>query len=689
MVDKTIDNEFPGDTLKKSNARLLTTDPDSGDDSVGVVGEIEVKETFPATTYRVDDSLTTESTNALEIIKKTGQDTGLERLKINSKGGIIQKAANVTTDFSSIFDVVAELMTYSFIGSSYLYLSHSVGFSIFDVTDPVLPEFIQQVNVANQINPAIEVSVANTTCIKRHGSFVYATYLGDSASNVIGTLILSTPGSGYTSPPTVTITGGAGTGAEGIAIISGGEVIQLILTKRGSGYDGFEVLNITGGGGSGATGSPLIMDTSPGVAVYDTTDIAIPPSEVIAITAGEAILGGTPSLQEVHRFVISGNFGYFPDKFNSKITVIDFTDPLAPRVSAVLSNGDGGMDIDEPVAITVYGNYLVWSNTGTIKSICIAALDSLTATPIAPEQISTLVSSGNDLDFVGDIAVQGNHIYCTPGLAGVETTTDQFVIIDIHEVNTPTKISGTTVSGGSGQMHVHGDHVIIAAAPTAGNILTILDTTDQTNPVELFTADTTVEDEASSLFFLGNFLYLGTKNSGEDAKLNVLNLQGHFTQAINAGVVDTSQLQVTKHAHIQTLDVQSMLHIGAGGTHSDGKITAAKPSAVMPETNTISNTVNAEPVEIDMTNDEQIIILDTSQNVDFPIEIVNQIVGHRATIIFQGGAGGSGVPTFDSEFFISDVGQNFVITATKTVIELQALQIGGNGSMLATIQEQF
>lgn len=60
-------------------------------------------------------------------------------------------------------------------------------------------------------------------------------------------------GSGYTSAPAVSITGGGGSGAAAVASISGGKVTAITLTDQGTGYTSDPSVSITGGGGSGAT----------------------------------------------------------------------------------------------------------------------------------------------------------------------------------------------------------------------------------------------------------------------------------------------------------------------------------------------------------------------------------------------------------------------------------------------------
>jgi hypothetical protein len=71
-------------------------------------------------------------------------------------------------------------------------------------------------------------------------------------------LNLTNAGSGYTSAPTVTISGGGGSGAQAIASIAGGRVIGVGVTYHGTGYTGAPTVTITGGGGTGATATATI-----------------------------------------------------------------------------------------------------------------------------------------------------------------------------------------------------------------------------------------------------------------------------------------------------------------------------------------------------------------------------------------------------------------------------------------------
>lgn len=65
-------------------------------------------------------------------------------------------------------------------------------------------------------------------------------------------------GSGYTSAPTVSFSGGGGSGAAATAHIAGGKVVRYTVTNRGSGYTSPPTVTVSGGGGSGAKATAFI-----------------------------------------------------------------------------------------------------------------------------------------------------------------------------------------------------------------------------------------------------------------------------------------------------------------------------------------------------------------------------------------------------------------------------------------------
>ena len=74
-------------------------------------------------------------------------------------------------------------------------------------------------------------------------------------------------GAGYTSAPAISFSGGGGSGAAAIAVISGGAVVSLSITAPGSGYTSAPTIGFSGGGGSGASATAVISSGVVGVTV--------------------------------------------------------------------------------------------------------------------------------------------------------------------------------------------------------------------------------------------------------------------------------------------------------------------------------------------------------------------------------------------------------------------------------------
>lgn len=75
---------------------------------------------------------------------------------------------------------------------------------------------------------------------------------------VIGIYITS-PGSGYTSAPTVSFSGGGGSGAAATAVVNAaGQVIGITLTNYGTGYTSAPTVSFSGGGGSNAAATAVV-----------------------------------------------------------------------------------------------------------------------------------------------------------------------------------------------------------------------------------------------------------------------------------------------------------------------------------------------------------------------------------------------------------------------------------------------
>ncbi|MBC6714802.1 phage tail sheath subtilisin-like domain-containing protein [Aurantimonas sp. DM33-3] len=89
-------------------------------------------------------------------------------------------------------------------------------------------------------------------------------YTSTRPTDGVATIAVSDAGTGYTTPPTVSIARGAGdttgVGASAIAILDSdaGVVSEIVLTNPGSGYTEIPTVTLTGGGGTGATATATL-----------------------------------------------------------------------------------------------------------------------------------------------------------------------------------------------------------------------------------------------------------------------------------------------------------------------------------------------------------------------------------------------------------------------------------------------
>ena len=91
-------------------------------------------------------------------------------------------------------------------------------------------------------------------------------FFNNNAPVVTGVTI-SDGGSSYESAPTVTFTGGGGSGAAGYAVLDGSQVDSVVMTDNGSGYSSPPAVSFTGGGGSDAAGTSILSNTESSIVI--------------------------------------------------------------------------------------------------------------------------------------------------------------------------------------------------------------------------------------------------------------------------------------------------------------------------------------------------------------------------------------------------------------------------------------
>ena len=110
---------------------------------------------------------------------------------------------------------------------------------------------------ADMMGRAITNSQISEGLVNARGMQDGVDWTSSAYSNFVNAIRPINPGTGYTSIPTVTITGGGGNGATAIAVVTAGTVASYKVINPGTGYTSVPTVTITGGGGVGATAVAL------------------------------------------------------------------------------------------------------------------------------------------------------------------------------------------------------------------------------------------------------------------------------------------------------------------------------------------------------------------------------------------------------------------------------------------------
>ncbi|MFT0891010.1 phage tail sheath subtilisin-like domain-containing protein [Pseudochelatococcus sp. G4_1912] len=158
----------------------------------------------------------------------------------------------------------------------------------FTASTPV--DGIASINVTSQ---GAGYTSAPTVTITGQGG-TGATATATLASDAVATVAVSAGGSGYKTAPTVTFTGD-GTGVQAVATVVGGVVTAVTVTEGGSGYTSAPTIAFSGGGGTGAVAEALVEDGKiTGFIIHKPGFGYVNPT--VAITSG----GGTGATATAH-----------------------------------------------------------------------------------------------------------------------------------------------------------------------------------------------------------------------------------------------------------------------------------------------------------------------------------------------------------------------------------------------------
>jgi hypothetical protein len=150
------------------------------------------------------------------------------------------------------------------------YIYQTEDTDLYDLPSDCRPDRIRRVVLVDSADNEVEYSYRDLSDLNAPSYFYSIVeddklWLYPTPTQSGGTLYYITVtngGSGYTSAPTVSFTGGGGSGATATATVSSGIVTAVTITDAGSGYTSAPTVAFTGGGGSGAAATATIYTDS-------------------------------------------------------------------------------------------------------------------------------------------------------------------------------------------------------------------------------------------------------------------------------------------------------------------------------------------------------------------------------------------------------------------------------------------
>lgn len=388
-----------------------------------------------------------------------------------------------------------------------------------------------------------------------------------------------------------------------------------------------------------------------GILLYDAFDEAAAPSAFTLIEHNDATLGPVPtSLETVYDFASWGNFNFYPDFENSKITVMDFSDIFNPVLVTVYESGFAGQDISKPTAIDVSEGYLYWANTGDgDESIACVQIAGDGASPLTPKNRGSFdLSGGGNVQAVGTLQARGTHVLAGAGNNFI-TGDDRFLYsIDFNDPNTPVLSDKIEVSNITTQIQF--DENIATVSSQAGitdNILTILDVSDLTDLKVIAIFDSNLAFDGLGHASNGNEIYL--INSNGTINLAVIDIQGFKTQSIEAAQADFGTVNISTKLTTRRLEVTDNADFGAGGMSSAGVIRGGDAISTRPKTVTGNFTGGTTEFFIELKNDVEVydIQLDQTEDIILKIPDTGFQPGHVAYVKVSALSGNTGIFQID------------------------------------------
>lgn len=296
------------------------------------------------------------------------------------------------------------------------------------------------------------------------GSIVYA------AGTLGPIVILTNPGSGYQTTPTIVASGGHGSGATFAANIANGVVTSVIETNPGSGYQAGDTvsLNFSGGNssGTGATLTAVLTHAAGGSGASLVVSSMYNHAGSAWGVNGVSIINGGTGYSQFTNLTFSGGAGG-----GAQVQATAYPVITGGAITSVVITGIGGTYYNPVtpgpfpiITVSDVGGYFVSSvtvnNAGSGYSPSARVTASGGGSPVAQAALSPVINSGT----ISSVAVVSGGFYGsnTPPTLAI---TDSAVAASATVTLMPFGVSGTGVATYQGHVWIISGPVLYFSAP--------------------------------------------------------------------------------------------------------------------------------------------------------------------------------------------------------------------------------
>jgi|GEM_PF-6516588 len=278
------------------------------------------------------------------------------------------------------------------------------------------------------------------------------------------TIGVTAGGTGYTTAPTVTLTG-APAGVAATAVVTGGIVRLVLITTSGTGHTDAVAAAITvgftGGGGSGATATIAISAWGRGIAILADTKQIMVESNVISQVKQSGIIvvkesGGRPEQIQLRGNMITGDVGYYSG-YGIRITGADnvtCSENVIDDIKSVV-----GIYIGDFSSVAIIGGSIRETDTAFYRGVAIDETASGTnwiGLTIANTSIE-IPNGGNEAIYLTPGGSQGSLTMEDVLISGVLSNTNSSTWLSYNQLKASSTnkcgnniaMGGTTISHGA------------------------------------------------------------------------------------------------------------------------------------------------------------------------------------------------------------------------------------------------